>query len=159
MKKKTILTSLAVLGVTGGLMFGNVNPVLAATEDTAAYPSLIQTIINKFKLNKTEVDNVIKTERTTRQAERLVQIEEKLDQAVKDGKINEAAKNAILTMVKEHQAEREALNQSLRTKMEEHRTEMQQLEEKYGVDLSEIIGFGGYGMGNGRGMGRGMGRW
>jgi len=165
MNKKVTITSLVALGVAGSLMFGGINPVLASTSGTGNYPSLIQTLIDKFKLNKNEVTNVINTERATRQSERLALIEEKLNQAVKDGKISNEAKDAILSTVKEHQAERSALSENMRTKMEEHREEMQNLEEKYGIDLSEIIGFGGFGMrgsngmGRGQGMGSGMGRW
>lgn len=159
MKKNILLSSLLAVGVSGALLFVDITPVEAATSETK-YPSLIQALIDKFKLNKTEVETVITEERTTRQNERKAQMEEKLNQAVKDGKINEEVKNAVLKMINEHQAERAALNETMRNKIDEHRSEMQQLEEKYGIDLQEILGYGGgYGMGEGRGMGRGMGRW
>ncbi|OGC68360.1 hypothetical protein A2364_02905 [candidate division WWE3 bacterium RIFOXYB1_FULL_43_12] len=111
--------------------------------------SLIQRIMEKFNLNQDEVGEVITQYRKENQAERRLQIENRLNQYVSEGKITEEQKNLII----EKQKEWQALDpEDKRDNREEHRTEMQEWAKANGI--SEEFVFGGgpkSGMNNGGG--------
>ena len=122
----------------------------STTGSQTKFPSLIQRIIDKFKLNSGEVEKVMEEERTERQNEMRARKEERFNEAVKAGVITEEQKKALLDKEDEWQERQQQL-------MEERRQWM----EQSGIDFEKLApygGFGGKGFG-GRGFGRGHGFW
>lgn len=112
----------AIVGI-GGLSLAN-----RASADTANSPheSLIERIASKFNLNKSDVENVFNEDRKAHQAEMTAKFEERLTQAVTDGKITEEQKTLILQKHKELQTERESDRENWKNMTrEERQTEMQ----------------------------------
>jgi len=126
--------------------------------------NLIDRIVSKFKLNKTDVQKVFTDYRGERQVEMLTKMEDKLTTLVKDGKLTEAQKKLILAKHKELQAKKQAdiakwqsmTVEERRAAMDAQRTELQNWAKQNNIDISYVMGFGN-GPGMGRGMGRGMG--
>jgi hypothetical protein len=144
MKSKLILAALALV-IAGGVVWVSIPKVSA---QTTSGKTIIQRLAEKFGAKETDVQSVFDQERTERQSEMQARYEERLTQAVQDGKITAAQKTAILTKHKEMQQERET-----------ERTEWQTWLKANGLENSEFgLGFGGKGMGMG-GMGRGMHGW
>jgi hypothetical protein len=146
-----VLTLFTVIGVTS-----IVSPVKAA-EDQGAYPSLIQRIMEKFKLNKSEVDSVITEEREAFQNERHQFMEQKIDEAVNNGKLNVSQKQELLKKLEEKRMQ----NETFRQQRQSERVEFENWAKEKGIDLDEIGlgrrgGMGGAGAGSGMGYGKGM---
>ncbi len=89
MRKKALIASIATAGVAASVLVGGVT--FAQTNGQNANPraSLAQAIASKFNLNK---DEVVKVMDEQHQAE----MNERLSQAVKDGKLTEDQKNKII---------------------------------------------------------------
>jgi len=94
------------------LMVGGITTVLGAgafasvasaqsTSGNTANDSLATKIAQKFNLNKDDVQKVIDQNKTDHQAERQQKMEDRLNQAVKDGKITSAQKDAILAKMQD----------------------------------------------------------
>lgn len=121
--------------------------------------SLVAAIAQKFNLNQADVQTVFDEERNKREIEMRQQMEAKLTQAVTDGKITEAQKNAIITkfsdMKKDRPNPEEFKNltaEQRKAKMEERKTEMENWAKENGIDLQTLQGLIGR---RGRGMGYG----
>ena len=139
-KKLFVITlGLAVIGLS--LYFAQ--PTNAQNPVT----SLIERIAEKFNLNKDDVQKTVEEFRTEKmnymQTERKANLEEKLTQAVADGKISETQKQTILKKMDE-----------LKNHRETHRTDMEAWMKQNGLEGK----FFGFGMGK-TGMGRGMHFW
>lgn len=133
----------------------------AKADDTDGRTSIIEKIATRFNLNQDEVQQVFDEHREERREARRSMIEEKLNQAVTDGKITEAQKQLLLDkkeeMMNEHQGKMEEFRnlsqEEKREKMQEHRGEFQAHREEFktwaeenGIDLDELRGyFGGFG--------------
>lgn len=156
---KKILASALVLGVIGLAGYGASETVRA--DNVTNLPPLLQRVVEKFSLNRDEVQSVVDGYRTERQAERKQDVEKRLLQAVADGKITEEQKNTILEKMTSWQAQmgtmRDLTAEERKTKMEEHRTEMKNLEDSIGVNLRDVIG-NGMGKRLGIGLGEGLGK-
>ena len=100
---KKILLPVLALGVVAAGLFA-VNRVNAQTT-TAPYDTLIQKIAKTFNLDESKVKAIFDEEHQARQTERKEKhkqmLEDKLSQAVKDGKLTEAQKNAIISKLTE----------------------------------------------------------
>jgi hypothetical protein len=93
LRKKIFFPVLALAIIAGALATSN----FVSAQDTEQGPSpLIQKIAKKFNLNEADVKAVFDEEMNERHSQMKQRMEEKLDQAVKDGKINDAQKSAIL---------------------------------------------------------------
>ena len=110
------------------------------------FPTLIQKIIEKFNLNPTEVQKVIDEEKQEREKQRLSLLEERLNQAVKDGVINEEQKKALLERWQKMWQERQQNREENQKWFEENKIDWQKL-RPYG------IGFGGRGFNKGHWFG------
>jgi len=144
MKSKLILAALS-LAVAGGVFWISSSQVSA---ETSVSTTIIERLAEKFGLKQADVQTVFDQQRTDRQTEMQARYEDRLTQAVKDGKITEAQKTAILAKQKEMQAKRE-----------QERTDWQAWLKSNDLEDSEFgmgFGFAGKGMG---GMGRGMHGW
>ena len=127
MKRKVFFPILAAAIIGSILASSN----MVSAQNTAGSNSLVAAIATKFNLNQSDVQAVFDEQREKHQAERKAEIETKLTQAVADGKITEAQKQAILARHQEMQSNRpdkdEMRNMTAEqrnAKMEERRSEM-----------------------------------
>ena len=152
MKKKSLYT----LAVIGALSMGLARPVYAF--DSGEYSPLIQRIVDKFKLNKTEVTTVVDTYRLEKQAEMQKQLETKLTELVKSGKLTEAQKAKILAKHAELKKNKPDFSDMTREKRRaEHdkiQTELKTWAEANGIDLKYMFLWGQGKYGKGLGVGR-----
>jgi TolA-binding protein len=137
MKKKTIVITsvvIAVLLVAGALGTG---VVLAA--NSSSYPPMVKKLADKLNVKEDDVQGAIDEMRTEKQKEMQKKFEERLDQAVKDGKITEEQKAEILK-------KQEAI-QKKQEEMRELKQDLQNWATENNIDLREICG--GFGRGGG----------
>lgn len=125
-----ILATVAILFGTiaagGFFLAGNVS-----ADNTNRSSSLIERLAAKFNLNKGEVENVFNEERNARQTEMKAKFEERLAEAVKNGKITDAQKSLILNKHEELMKEREASQESWRALTpDERRASMEKRREE-----------------------------
>src|SRR5688500_3501198 len=92
MKRKIFFPVLAIAIIGMALTGAN----FVSAQDINGQTSLITKIAQKFNLNEADVKAVFEEEKTARHAAMKAQMEEKLNQAIKDGKITEVQKQAIL---------------------------------------------------------------
>ena len=159
--KYLILSSLMLLTVGLGLLASSIS--IAYAQSNTNYPPLIQKLIERFNLNTSEVDEVIKEVKNQRHEEMKQNISERLDQAVTDGKITSEQKYQVLAKLEEwHSKKEELMNltpKERRTKMQEIRTEMETWAEENGIDFSLLFGFGHKMFMKGFHDGHMMGQW
>jgi len=159
MKKRIIFPALA-LGILTTAGFWGANQVLASQGELGN--GLVQRLAEHFNLNQTEVEDVVNQYRNEQQsqmqAERQTQTEERLNQAVSDGQITQAQKDALTAKLAEFQADRPNMAGSdpeeRQADMESHRTAMTAWVEANGIDpniLPNILGRGLNGEGQHRG--------
>jgi len=118
--KLKIKNLLIVLAILSGVVFAL--PVQA----NAFWPfDLFK--IEKFNLNTSEVQKVIDEERQEREKQRLSLLEEKLNQAVKDGVISEEQKKALLEHWQNKWQERRQIREEERKWFEENKIDWQKL--------------------------------
>lgn len=166
--KKGILIAISVFVLAGVLVVG----VKAASAQTATSPmtNFVDQLAQKLGLEKSKVQTAVDSIHKDRQAKMQQTLETKLSQAVKDGKITDAQKKAIIAKLQElqnkHQADRENFKNltqdQLKAEMEKRKAEMTQertnLEnwaKQNNLDLSVLKTYGVFGPGM-RGPGMGM---
>ena len=124
--KKSLLVAGAVTTMTAAGITG-MGVASAATSGTGSSDdgtsSLVDKLASKFNLDKSDVQAVFDEERTERQAERQQEIEERLTQAVTDGKITEDQKDKILAKMKEMESQRESNHDKFKDMTEDERHE------------------------------------
>src|SRR5688572_20882191 len=81
--------------------------------------TLADKLSQRFKLNKTEVQQVFDQHRDERRAEREKRYEERLSQAVKDGELTEEQKSKLLAKHKELVTEMEKNHEEMKSKRSE----------------------------------------
>lgn len=149
MKNKLLLPVLALALV--GLAVLGVSQVQAQSQQSK-YSSSIQKLVERFGLKESEVQAVFDEARQERQQQIQAGFEEHLNQVVKDGKITESQKQAILTKYKEV-AEKRLQNkenwqnmtpEQRRQAMREQKQELESWTNQNGIDLKYL--FGGFGM-------------
>jgi hypothetical protein len=132
--KKSLLVAgaVATVGVTGIAGLGVASAATdSSTTKSDGMSSLVDKIADKFNLNKQEVEAVFEEERTEREAEMQQKLEERLTQAVTDGKITEAQKDKILAKHKELKSQMESNREAMKDKTkDEIRTLMEQQREE-----------------------------
>ncbi|MEK7570636.1 MAG: hypothetical protein AAB553_00030 [Patescibacteria group bacterium] len=153
MIKKQLLVP--VIGLTlAGATFLGIGSAYAQSTDTQNYPTIVQKIADKFGLNPSEVQTVFKEHHEERRVEMQSKMEEKLTQAVTDGKITAEQKEAILKKFQELHDKKEANMDKLKDMTPEERketfeSEKQELEkwaEENNIDMKSLMPFGGFGM-------------
>lgn len=144
-----IIGALLVIGI-----FGTGVAVATVAKNSSEYPPIIQKLVERFNLDPVEVRKVFDEERDERQKAMQTRFEGLLDQAVKDGKITDEQKGAIIAKQTEMQKKMDELRTGDLTP-EEQQAKMQTLQEeltawaeKNDIDLQYLHMFG-------RGMGRG----
>jgi len=141
----TILLAIAFALPTAANAFWPFDLFKKSGSTTSQFPPLIQKVIEKFNLNPSEVQKVINEERQEREKQRLSLLEEKLNQAVKDGVISEEQKKTLLERWQNKWQERRQHQEEERKWFEENKIDWQKL----GLYL------GGKGFGR-KGFGRGF---
>ena len=140
--------SLLVAGAVASIGLAGVTSVGAVSAATNNRDDLITRIAQKFNLKEDDVEAVVEEHRTQmmeqRQTERKAQIATRLQEAVDAGDLTAEQKTALEAKIQEHTAERQT-----------EREEMQAWAEEQGIDLSEIMPFGG-GRGGRNGFGGGQ---
>lgn len=160
-KTKIAILSLALVGAGAAAGYSKVSAFgpFGTNGDT-----MIKSLSQKLGLSEDKVKTAFDQLRDERQATMQKTIEDRLTQAVKDGKLTEAQKQLVLAKHKELQAKHEAdfANQNLtpterRAKMATERAELEAWAKQNKIDISYI----GFGLGKMGGMGGGrhmMGR-
>jgi hypothetical protein len=147
--KKSLLLAVAV--TTIGLA-GMGAAAKAATTSNTEGTGLVDKIAQKFNLNKDDVQKVFDEDRQSHEAEHQAKMEERLSQAVTDGKITEEQKTKILAKIKELDAARESEREAMKDKtqeerktlMEQKRAELEQWAKDNNIptDYFPMVGFG-----------------
>lgn len=154
-KKKIFFPVIALAIITTGLASAS----FVSAQDTTGPNSLVAAIAQKFNLNQSDVQSVFDEQRSKHEEQRKASLEKKLTQAVTDGKINEAQKQAILAKLTEmknnHPSPEDFKNlteDQRKAKMEQKRTEMENWAKQNGLTLetlNSLIGHPGF---RGKGM-------
>jgi hypothetical protein len=155
---------LAAAAVIGSVVYGTTT-VNAASDGSDQRATLIQKLADKLGVDKAKVQAVFDEDRTAREADRQKSYEDRLNQAVKDGKLTEEQKTKVLAKHHELEAKMQAARDTFRDKteaerhtaMEATRTEIEQWAKDTGIDAKWLMG-GGPGMGKGGMMGGHGGR-
>lgn len=139
-KKPAII--LASLGTGAILTVAGMGAVSAQGDSSS---SLVDKLSTKFNLNKTEVQKVFDEEHAARAAEHKQKLEERLTQAVKDGKLSEEQKTKILAKFDEEKSFRELLKNKSederKAAMKQHRLDLQQWAADNDIDV-KLLKFG-----------------
>jgi polyhydroxyalkanoate synthesis regulator phasin len=139
--KKVLLTALALAGAVtvGGVAL--TSSVQAASDD-ATHP-LVQQLAERFNLNPDDVEQFMQDHREQRRAERHARMEEHLTEAVTNGTITEAQKQALLAKKEEMRAQHEAIKDlpqdERRDAHRQLREEMKEWAESQGIDLQSLM--------------------
>ena len=105
MTKKTLLTVVAVSLLSGSLVVATNAYAQTSTPANNPMSTLVQQIADKFHVNKADVQAVFDQNRQDMQSKMEANYEAKLDQLVKDGKINAQQKQLLLDKHKQLQSE------------------------------------------------------
>lgn len=143
MINKKVLASILGITLLGSTLFGA--NYVAAQDAATTTPSIVLRLAEKFNLNKDDVQKVFDEHRQENQKYMQQQLNNRLDQAVKDGKITQAQKDAILKKhsemvnVKFEKTNFKELNREERQKIgQEKRAEMEAWANEIGLDLSTL---------------------
>lgn len=159
MKYKTLIP------VFGLLAFGAVSlagiSFVNAQSATSGYPSIIQKIADKFKLNTADVKAVFDEDRQQHRQQMETLFIQKLDQAVKDGKLTEAQKQLIIVKRQELETSWQTQMQNgsnltpeqRRTQKQSHMQALKDWATQNGIDIQYLMGGprGHFGMMHGMG--------
>jgi hypothetical protein len=145
---KNIHRALLVGALTTTILGGGLFAVTAsAATPSSEDDSLASKIATKFNLNKEDVQTVVKDYRTEQhanhQAEHQKRLEDRLTQAVKDGKISEEQKSKIINYMKSQESFFESLRdkteEERHTAMETHKAEVKKWASDNGIDLQYVM--------------------
>ena len=141
LSKKILVPTLAV--VVGGTAFLGVRSVHAQSNN--GIQSLVQEIAQKFNLDQSQVQSVFDNHHSKRQDMMKQKMEDRLTQAVKDGKLTEAQKQAILTKIQEVKNNlmsadfKNKTPQEKKQAMEWQRQDLENWAKSQGIDSSYLM--------------------
>lgn len=104
---KTLVIAGALM--TAGLGGLAITQAVGATADPTGHQSLVDKISSKFNLDKNEVQKVFEEDRQALEATMQARLEERLKQAVEEGKITQELADQLLAKHKEMHAYRESI--------------------------------------------------
>lgn len=103
---------------------------VASAESSTNGNSLVDKIATTFNLNKDEVQKVFDEDRQTHESERQAKTKERLEQAVKDGKLTQEQVDKILAKQQEMESSmndlRDQTEEERKAAMETKRTELEE---------------------------------
>lgn len=148
------------LGVLMLPLIANTTKVNAFMGGIQENTNMLQKIVERFNLNKTEVDKFVAEQRRINQDVRLKTIETKLNEMVASNKLNANQKNELLNLIREHQKQLSALpfnDKDAMLKLKQtHREHIRSWASNNNIDLYSLNISGNLmGKQNGR-MGRGL---
>ncbi len=130
MNKKLIIgTALVLVGVIGVGVYGVQQ---AQAQEYAQAPSIVQEFSDRFGLDSDDVETALGDIREEHRAQRSVDREEMLQQAVEDGVITAEQRQMLLDHRTEMEAERE-----------QRRAEREEWREQSGIDFDALREYGG----------------
>jgi hypothetical protein len=170
MKKTAVISMALVISAFTLLAFASISRVAAQTQSSSTpevqqeaprrgwgFDTIIQKLVERFGLNQEEVAAVFEEARDEKRAEMEQRHEERLNEAVQNGKLTEEQKNLILQKKEELQTQREQYKdqdvsqedwQELR---EQHRADIKEWADENGIDTKYLMGpKGGHGPGGER---------
>lgn len=121
---KTKLILPAALIVTGLVLFAGVNGASAQTG--TQFPPMIQALVDHFKLNPTEVQQVVNETKQNQAANREKSFEDHLTALINEGKLTDSQKQAIITKLSDVRNQIQNIRNSSATASDK-RTEMQKV--------------------------------
>lgn len=138
--------------MTGLLAVGSIGVLPASAQDTTVYPPIVLRLAERFNLNVEDVEDVFEEERAEHHAEILQSFEDRLTEAVANGKITEDQKQAILDKHEEMQAKMEELRsqdldrEEMHEEMKAYHDELRAWAEEQGIEMPFMtFKFGGQG--------------
>lgn len=143
--KRSLLVPALALTMVGTVLFAT-QTFAQGTNDPQT--SLVQQIAEKFNLNKDDVQKVFDVERAKHESARQTNFVNKLDQAVKDGKITDAQKKLIQDKMSSMNANREEEVDKLKSmtpdqrkaEIKAQRDELKTWAKDNGIDLKSLLG-------------------
>ncbi len=134
-----ILTGCVLLAVFG---FG------IAQARNGNYPDLIDKLIERFNLDRQEVEQFFEEIHEERMEQAQVYFDGRLDELVEQGKLTEEQKQLIIAKKEEMCQKMEQMKQlspeERREAMEQHREEMKTWAEENGIELNYVFGHNGF---------------
>ncbi|TAK89227.1 hypothetical protein EPO04_03990 [Patescibacteria group bacterium] len=135
--RKTMVAAGAATVIGLGSMVG-----VASAQTSTTGTSLVDKISQRFNVDKNEVQKVFDEDHTAREAEREQRYEQRLTQAVKDGKLTEDQKAKILAKHKELEAQMEQKRGSMKAERDamdgKTEAERQQLMEQRKAEMDKL---------------------
>lgn len=128
MKKALLVTgATTIVGLASFAGVANAATSGSSSDSSTGGSSLVDKIAAKFNLNKSDVQAVFDEDRSAHEAERQQKLEERLTQAVTDGKITSEQKDEILAKMKDMQTYMDSIKDKsedekrslMKTKMDE----------------------------------------
>lgn len=161
-KKSSTITFLLIAAIA---LVAGTSYVSAQTPANTPGLSIVQRVSQRFGLNQSDVQSVFDQHRLEMQAEHRTRMEERLNQLVAEGKLNETQKQAVLKKMQEMQTQKLSMMENFRTmtpeqrqtEMKKKRDEMKAWADSIGIDPSILGGFGMAHPGGHRGFGMKMG--
>jgi len=145
--KKAIIISALALTLLGLVSYGTAKAYAQGGPNN--HSTIIEKLVDRFGLNKEEVETVFEEVRQERQQQGQARFEERLSQAVEEGKITEEQKQAVIDKKAEMQADCQQLKdlspEERKETMENHHQEMKTWVEEQGIDLTTLPLFLGRG--------------
>lgn len=135
MNKKLLIPAVAIVGVIAVTGAYGVSKTMANKNDSG-YPAIIDKLAERFNLNEDEVNGFFQEQRKEKREEMQKRYEERLNQAVSEGKITEEQKKIILAKKEELKSQR----QENRENRERHREELKKWMEENGINLDYPFG-------------------
>ncbi|MEW6447300.1 MAG: hypothetical protein AB1426_04310 [Bacillota bacterium] len=149
LKSAAFVVVLACVSVLLGAY--GLSAMAAETQADYNFPPVIQKLIDKFNLDPAKVNEVLQEDRKEREAKRLSIFKDRLEQAVKDGKLTEKQREAILSKRSELQAKLQNLRdlspEERHEALKQLRDEMEKWAKENGIDVKWLL------MEKGRGFG------
>jgi hypothetical protein len=135
---KPILAAAALVGITG---LGAVSAAATAHDvtDGREHPPIVKRMAETFNLDENKVHEVFVQEHQARHEQRQENLKDRLDQAVKDGKITEEQKTKLLEKMDQLREERQAMTWEQRRESRGSMHEaLKQWAEDNGIDLDSL---------------------
>ncbi len=101
MKKRVIIPTIALIAILGAVTIGTVT----VSAQSPMYGNLITQIAQKFNLKESDVQDVVNQVRATQQTTMKTKWQDRLTQAVTDGKITDVQRQAIIAKHNELQTQ------------------------------------------------------
>jgi hypothetical protein len=141
MNKKYLLY--VIIPVLTLASMGSVYANSISGQENRPMETVINAIAEKFNLNVNDVQKVFEENRSIMRAEKQKMFEEKIDQAVADGKITQEQANMIIEKKSELQAERQNLQNGTpeenRELSKEHMDELKQWAEENNIPIQYLM--------------------